>query len=95
MKMRKFLAAGLCLLVMAGVFTGCNRKVKDSGPKRITIAFQSWVGYGLFYLARDKGFCADEGIDLIIVDEQLDSARADAFKGFLDPDGPRILHDIG
>lgn len=51
----------------------------------MTIAFQEWVGYGPFYLAKDKGFTEEEGIDLVIVDQQLDSARRDAFmSGMLD-----------
>jgi NitT/TauT family transport system substrate-binding protein len=57
----------------------------------INIAFQEWVGYGLFYLAQEKGFCKDEGIELVFIDEQLDSARRDAFKqGMLDAEGGTI-----
>jgi NitT/TauT family transport system substrate-binding protein len=53
--------------------------------ERMTIAMQEFVGYGLFYLAKDKGFDKEEGVDLVFVDEQLDSARCDAFKeGMLD-----------
>jgi NitT/TauT family transport system substrate-binding protein len=51
----------------------------------MTLAMQEFVGYGLFYLAKDKGFDKEEGVDLVFVDEQLDSARRDAFKqGMLD-----------
>lgn len=54
-------------------------------PPSFSIAFQDWVGYGLFYLAEEKGFMREEGIELFFVDEPLDSARRDALKeGMLD-----------
>ncbi len=69
------------LLVLA--VSGCAQQPRKL--TRITIAFQSWVGYGPFYLGVEKGFFSDEGIDLMFVDEQLDSSRRDAFKaGILD-----------
>ena len=58
---------------------------KQQHLKKINIAFQEWVGYGPFFLAEDKGFFKEEGIELEFIDEQLDSARRDAFKaGMLD-----------
>ena len=70
-------------LVLVLGLSGCAQQPKKL--TRITIAFQSWVGYGPFYLGVEKGFFSDEGIDLMIVDEQLDSNRRDAFKaGILD-----------
>lgn len=72
------------LLVIA-FFSGCGKKPQERELARITIAFQEWVGYGLFYLAQEKGFCKEEGINIVFTDEQLDSARRDAFKqGMLD-----------
>lgn len=60
----------------------------------MTIAFQNWVGYSSFYPAQEKGFCKEEGIEFVFVDEQLDSARHDAFKqGMLDFEGGTI--DLG
>jgi len=73
------------ILAMALSVTGCARKPRQKELALVTIAFQEWVGYGPFYLAKDKGFFEDEGIRLVVVDEQLDSARRDAFKrGMLD-----------
>ena len=70
------------LLIMAG---GCAKQPQKQKLTSVTIAFQSWIGYGPFYLAEEKGFCKEEGIELVFVDEQLDSARRDAFKqGMLD-----------
>jgi len=77
----------ICLLSIA-LFFGCGQGHKEQELVPINIAFQEWVGYGLFYLAQEKGFCKDEGIELFFIDEQLDSARRDAFKqGMLDCEG--------
>lgn len=78
-------------VAMAGIFllvfncAACAHKPAAKAPAQLTIAFQKFVGYGLIYLARDKGFLEDEGVELLFVDEQLDSARRDAFRqGMLD-----------
>lgn len=63
----------------------CARQPRETELERINIAFQQWVGYGPLYLAKDKGFFKDEGMELVFIDEQLDSARRDAFnQGMLD-----------
>lgn len=65
--------------------SGCAQKQQKPKIARINIAFQEWVGYGPFYLAQEKDFMRQEGIELVFIDEQLDSARRDAFKqGMLD-----------
>lgn len=75
----------LILLSLVLFSPGCGLKPREPQLARLTIAFQEWVGYGLFYLAQEKGFFREEGIELIFIDEQLDSARRDAFKqGMLD-----------
>ena len=37
----------------------------DAGS--LKLAHSTWVGYGPFYIARDKGFFKDEGVDVEIV----------------------------
>jgi len=81
--MKKFLAGVICILLL--VTAGCAKESQQPQLTRVNIAFQEWVGYGLFYLAQEKGFFKEEGIDIVFVDEQLDSSRRDAFKiGMLD-----------
>ena len=53
---------------------------KEKELRKVNIAFQSWVGYGPLYLAQEKNFFRSEGIEVIFIDEELDSARRDAFK---------------
>jgi NitT/TauT family transport system substrate-binding protein len=68
------------------IITGCGgKRTAGVSVESLTIAFQEWVGYGPFYLIKEKGFDREEGYELVIVDEQLDAARRDAFKaGMLD-----------
>lgn len=75
----------LIFFLGVAVISGCAQRPPKPHLTSVTIAFQDWVGYGPFYLAREKGFCKEEGIELVIIDERLDSARRDAFKqGMLD-----------
>jgi NitT/TauT family transport system substrate-binding protein len=80
--MKKLSAIILGIALIFGLF-GCSAPPKKL--IKINIAFQQWVGYGPLYLAQEKGFFAQEGIELFFVDEQLDYSRRDAFKeGILD-----------
>ncbi|MBF0531944.1 MAG: ABC transporter substrate-binding protein [Candidatus Omnitrophica bacterium] len=75
----------IIFLWIALMTVGCGSKPPEKKPDAINIAFQGWIGYSPFYLGRDLGFFKDEGIELNIVNEQLDSARRDAFiAGMLD-----------
>jgi NitT/TauT family transport system substrate-binding protein len=38
----------------------------DTGPVPITVTMTSWVGYGLFHLAEEKGYFDDHGVDMTI-----------------------------
>jgi len=71
---------------------GCGgERAKRQAPERLSIAFQNWIGYGPLYLAADKGFFAEEGLELVFVDEKLDAARCDAFNaGMLDAEAATI-----
>ncbi len=86
------LARVLILLACMPFLHGCGRQQAESEEsERLTIAIQIWVGYGPLYLAADKGFFAEEGLELVFVDEQLDAARRDAFKaGMLDAEAGTI-----
>ncbi len=73
------------LLLVILFFSACSHRHEEAQLQRVSIAFQEWVGYGPLYLAQEKGFFKEEGIELVFVEEQLDSARRDAFKqGILD-----------
>ena len=79
---KKFFFPVALLLIL---LFGCYSDSKPKDIEELTIAFQEWVGYGPLYLAAEKGFFKDEGLRLKFIDEQLDSARRDAFlAGMLD-----------
>ena len=69
----------LCFLAASLFLCACSNNPVEKKLFPINIAFQEWVGYGPFYLAQEKGFLKDEGIELDFIDEQLDSARREAF----------------
>jgi NitT/TauT family transport system substrate-binding protein len=39
---------------------------QEAGPVPITVTMTSWIGYGLFHLADEKGFFDDHGVDMTI-----------------------------
>lgn len=81
--MKKITCTISYFLLTVSLFSGCANTPRELTP--INISFQKWVGYGPFYLAYEKGFFEKEGIKPFFVDEQLDSARRDAFRsGMLD-----------
>lgn len=63
-------------LVLAAAFVGAacsssdNSQTTGSGaasePVPITVTMTSWIGYGLFHLAEEKGFFDDHGVDMTI-----------------------------
>lgn len=85
-------ATGALLMACLLLLPGCGRKEEGSeGPSRLSIVIQSWVGYGPLYLASDKGFFAEEGLEILFVREELDAARCDALKaGLLDVEAGTI-----
>lgn len=84
-------ATGLLPAILL-LLPGCGpRGPADEQLERLSIAFQTWVGYGPLYLAAEKGFLAEEGLELLFVDEELDAARRDAFEaGMLDAEAGTI-----
>lgn len=58
--------AGIWLLLLLLLLTGgCNR-ASDQRPVRVAIS--PWPGYEYLYLAQEKGFFAQEGINLEILE---------------------------
>ncbi len=62
----KHLFKGLCLSAIAlGTVWGLSSPAY--APQELTIAHSTWVGYGPLYIARDKGFFEEEGLDVDLV----------------------------
>lgn len=43
-----------------------SQKEQTTGLPKFTLSVNTWVGFGPFYLAQEKGFFADEGVDVDI-----------------------------
>ncbi len=82
---RAIFGLAVVVIVITFLMAGCTGRPEEAKLEKINIAFQEWIGYGLFYLAQEKEFFKEEGMELVFIDEQLDSARRDAFnQGMLD-----------
>ncbi len=68
---RKWLSILLCLVVVGLVITSIlflnkkNRKADDGLPQ-FNLSVNTWVGYGPMYLAEEKGFFKDQGVNVNI-----------------------------
>src|SRR6202000_2980157 len=66
--------AGLAALAIAGASVGVVGSTAARADDTITIAHSTWVGYGPLYIARDKGFFKENGVDvdLVIMEDPKD-----------------------
>lgn len=51
----------------------------ETGPVKVRIGMQPWIGYGPWYIAQEKGFFAPYGIDAELVDFVTDTEVNAAF----------------
>ena len=63
--MRKYL--GFLLGLVGGVAAGALASPTPSAAETIRIAHSTWVGYGPLYVARDKGFFKNHGVDVELI----------------------------
>jgi NitT/TauT family transport system substrate-binding protein len=80
-------AAVASLAVAALGLTACSGGAAGSasaggsaeGGDSITMATQPWLGYGPWYIAQEKGYFEDEGVDVTITNFETDSDMNAAF----------------
>lgn len=81
---KKLLAAALVLaLAVTSLLSGCAVKAAPAASNAIedgefTIAFCTWIGYAPLYIARDKGFFAQYGINPTLTINEDESTYAAA-----------------
>jgi len=63
--MRK--CVGIALAVIGGIAAGALASPTRSAAETVRIAHSTWVGYGPLYIARDKGFFKNHGIDVDLI----------------------------
>jgi len=42
-------------------------------PTKVSMAIQPWIGYGAWYIAQDKGFFADNNLEVSLIDFEADA----------------------
>jgi NitT/TauT family transport system substrate-binding protein len=65
---------GFALALISGVAVGALMAPAPAAAEAVKIAHSTWVGYGPLYIARDKGFFKNHGVDveLIVMEEPKD-----------------------
>jgi NitT/TauT family transport system substrate-binding protein len=58
----KWLLAIVAIIIILGVIVGCQQGTGASQP--IRIGFNTWVGFGPFYIAQEKGFFTKRGLNV-------------------------------
>ena len=69
----------LVLLVLAFSLVGCGGQEQKAGePIKIKIGHATWVGYGPLYIAKEKGFFQENGInpELTVIEDEAQYAAA-------------------
>ncbi len=87
--MKSRLLALLFGVALIGVACGGNNEgggeqtggaTQAEGPVPITVTMTSWIGYGLFHLAVEKGFFDDHGVDVTITVNEDESTNPAALE---------------
>jgi len=53
----------ILLVLVLALVTGCFHKQKEKAHT-LTVAFNSWVGFAPLYVAKERGYFKDEGLDV-------------------------------
>src|SRR3989344_9561188 len=92
--MSKKIIIGILLVVVViivGIFYSVKQKFPTEQMPKFTLSVNSWVGYGPFWLAQEKGFFKNEGVDINIVSMEDTAQRKSAMiKGDIDGLGDSI-----
>jgi len=75
MSKRRFLSAVIVSLLVGGFLTSCS----DIAGKPLRVALNPWPGYAFLFLAQEKGYFADEGVNVELVEL---SSLSDVRKAF-------------
>jgi NitT/TauT family transport system substrate-binding protein len=66
-------------LALSACASGGASSDSSSGETKVTMATQPWLGYGPWYIADEKGYFADEGVDVTLTNFMTDADMTAAF----------------
>ena len=70
--MKKIISVMLVMAMTCCMMTGCSVTTKPADSNKVSMAFCTWTGYAPMFIAKEKGYFTDAGIDMdiqIIEDE--------------------------
>ena len=90
-KSSKIIIGAIVVLVGVVGVVFWSQKQQPSENQKFTLSANTWVGFGPFWLAQEKGFFADEGVDVEIVTlEDTAQRKAAMIKGDIDGLGDTV-----
>src|SRR5450432_2042161 len=82
---RVYVFAGLMVALLALMVASSSVLAQTSEPSgqplSLTLGYSVWVGYGPLFIAKDKGYFSDAGLDVSLVDVENPSDRFVAMAG--------------
>jgi NitT/TauT family transport system substrate-binding protein len=75
---------GVFVLIAALLLSACGAQTSQTSgtqPVKLKIGYSVWVGYGPLFIARDKGYFKDEGLDIELVKVEDPKDRFAALSG--------------
>src|SRR6476620_7113753 len=76
-----FLSLGLALVLTLSGVPNVTRVAHAQDATKLKIGYSTWVGYGPLFIARDKGYFKDEGLDVELVKVEDPKDRFTALAG--------------
>lgn len=81
----------IVVVLIVGIIYFMTQKQEIGQLPKFKLTMNTWVGYGPFFLAQDKGFFKDEGIDVkITVNEDVAARKSALLGGSVDGVGDTI-----
>jgi NitT/TauT family transport system substrate-binding protein len=66
--MNKRIVTLITLILAASLLAGCGAPAASKGPVKVKIGTQPWIGYGPWWIAKEKGMFAKYNLDAELVD---------------------------